>query len=304
MKLLVTGSAPWSGDQLSQIARLGHEIVFIQDERIPLATQGILEEDIEGVICNNLFIFNDIKAFKNLRYIQLISAGYDRVPMSHISNHEIAIFNARGVYSIPIAEFVVNGVLQLYKRSQFFFQNQTNCEWKKHRSILELNSKTICIVGCGNVGVACAKLFSAFNCRILGLDLYPTKINKFEKIYLIEQMNEVLSVSDIVVLTLPLTDQTKYLVGDDWLRAMKQDAILVNVSRGEIIDSDSLIYALNTGKIAGAVLDVFEEEPLNPKSPLWRMSNTIITPHNSFVGEHNQERLFKLVISNLISGNK
>ena len=159
--------------QKKELRNLGHELIYIQDERIPLGKQGIDPKEIEGTICNGVFLYNNISDFKNLQYIQLTSAGFDRVPMDYIRNHNIEIHNAKGVYSIPMAEFALAGVLQIYKESRFFYESQKKMQWKKNRDILELSGKTVCIVGCGSVGTECAKRFQTLGCEIVGIDIYP-----------------------------------------------------------------------------------------------------------------------------------
>jgi phosphoglycerate dehydrogenase-like enzyme len=149
MKLLITGAWKCTSEQLNQIEAMGHSIVFMQNEKDELPCS---YEEVEGVICNGLFLYHSIEKFTSLRYIQLTSAGFDRVPMDYVQAHGIAIYNARGVYSIPMAEFAISGVLQLYKQSRFFYENQKKSIWEKHRDVLELYEKTVCIVGCGSVG--------------------------------------------------------------------------------------------------------------------------------------------------------
>ena len=295
MKLLITGA--WRADeaQLSSIRELGHEVILMPDERgeLPCAA-----EDIEGVICNGLFLYHPIEAFEKLTYIQLTSAGYDRVPMDIVKSRSITIKNARGVYSIPMAEFALCGVLCLYKQSRFFYENQTAARWEKHRDLMELDGKTVCIVGCGSVGTECAERFRGFGCRVIGVDLTPYENPAYEKMLPLAELDAVLSESDITVLTLPLTDETRHLVNANRFARMKQGSVLVNIARGAIVDAHALLTALTT-TLMGAVLDVFEEEPLPPESPLWQHENVILTPHNSFVGEGNNGRLAEVIITNL-----
>lgn len=295
MKLLVTGAWRCTQEQLRELETLGHKIVFMQNESddVPCPC-----EDVEGVICNGLFLHHSIEKFKSLRYIQLTSAGFDRVPMDFVKSHKIEIHNARGVYSIPMAEFAISGVLQLYKQSRFFYENQKANKWEKHRGILELCGQTVCIVGCGNVGTECAKRFSAFGCHVIGVDLFVSENGYYEKIYHLSDLNSCLSRSDIVVLTLPLTDETRHMMNGERFEALKDGAVLVNIARGAIIDEKALTVALDE-RLLGAVLDVFEEEPLCASSPLWGKENAIITPHNSFVGNGNGERLWRVIYGNL-----
>lgn len=297
MKLLITGAISWNQEQKKEIQNIGHEIIYIQDERVPLKEQGISLDEIEGTICNSLFLYNDISVFEKLRYIQLTSVGFDRVPMAYIRAHNIEIHNAKDIYSIPMAEFVIGGVLQIYKQSHYFYSNQQKHKWEKHRDLIELAGKKVCIIGCGNVGTECAKRFSAFGCRIAGIDIYPRKDDNFEQMLEVNCLEPVLRESDIVVLTLPLTNETKYIMNKSRFGTMKSGAVLVNIARGAIVETEAFIQALPN--LGGAVLDVFEDEPLSADSPLWDMENVIITPHNSFVGEKNRERLQKVIIDSL-----
>lgn len=297
MKLLLTGAVSWSEEQINELRNLGNEIIYIQDERIPLSVQGVDVTCIEGVVCNGLFLYNKINDFKKLKYIQLTSAGFDRVPMDYINEHNIEIHNARGVYSIPMAEFAISSVLQLYKQSRLFYENQRSRVWKKYRNVTELYDKKVCIVGCGSVGTECAKRFKAFGCHVIGVDLYPRADENFEKIFSLEDFETVLNECSVVILALPLTDKTKHLMNERKLRALKPETILVNIARGAVLDTDALIKILPN--IGGVVLDVFEEEPLSEDSPLWEMENLIITPHNSFEGEGNRRRLQNLILKNI-----
>ena len=121
MKLLITGAWRCTPEQLNVLRSKGHEITFMQNEMDELPCP---YEEVEGIICNGLFLHHPIEKFTSLRFVQLTSAGFDRMPMDYAKAHTIAVYNARGVYSVPMAEFAVCGVLQLYKQSRFFMQNQ------------------------------------------------------------------------------------------------------------------------------------------------------------------------------------
>lgn len=295
MNLLVTGA--WSDGKncIAELEAMGHTVTFMQYEKDELPCS---YEWVEGVICNGLFLTHPIEKFTNLRYIQLTSAGFDRVDMDYVKSHGIEIHNARGVYSIPMAEFALCGVLQLYKQAAFFRENQKQHLWEKHRGLLELAGKNVLIVGCGSVGNECAKRFKAFECTVTGVDLFPREDSLYSEMLPLDKLDDALKQADIVVLTLPLTEQTRYLINDSKLSLMKDGATLVNIARGAIIDTKALLNHID--RFTGAVLDVFEEEPLNENSPLWDKQNIILTPHNSFVGEGNGERLKEIIVENLI----
>lgn len=295
MNLLVTGAFSCTKEQIEYIESLGHKVIFMQQEKDELPCDYSI---IDGIIGNGIFLYHPIEKFSSLKFIQLTSAGFDRVPMDYVKEKEITIYNARGVYSIPMAEFALTGVLNLYKKMEFFSQNQKHHIWEKNRGIQELFGKNVLIVGAGNVGNECAKRFTAMGCAVFGCDLYPAKTENFFDVLSLDKLNTLLSKADIVVLTLPLTTETKHLFSKAKFESMKYGAVLVNIARGAVINTYDLIEALKTN-LGGAVLDVFETEPLDENSPLWDMENVIITPHNSFVGDGNNERLFKVIIKNL-----
>ncbi len=300
MNLLVTGAFEWTEYELNILKNLGHEVVFMQQEKDDLPCEVAW---VEGIIGNGIFLHHPIDQFTSLRYIQLTSAGFDRVPMDYVGEHKISIFNAKGVYSIPMAEFALCGVLQLFKKSVYFGNKQREHEWQKHRGVTELFGKTVCIVGCGSVGSECAKRFCAFGCNVIGVDVTPYASDYYEQMLPLDKLKSALIQADVIVLTLPLTNETRHIINKDCFLAMKTGSVLVNIARGAVVDTNALISALNS-TLGGAVLDVFDPEPLPVESPLWDRSNVIITPHNSFVGDGNHERMLNLIIDNLERNEK
>lgn len=291
MNLLVTGAWSEAKEHIAEIERMGHSVVFFQQEKeeLPCAY-----EWVEGVICNGLFLHHPISLFTNLRYIQLTSAGYDRVPMKEVEQRQIKIYNARGVYSIPMAEFAVAGVLDLYKDMAQFRKQQERHEWIKNRKIRELAGSKVVIVGCGSVGTECAKRFKAFDCQVIGVDVIVREDLWYDRMVEIGDIDRELSGADVVILTVPLTEETRGLIDERRLGLIGERGILVNIARGGIIDQKAL-EAWN----GSAVLDVFEEEPLEENSSLWEKERIIVTPHNSFVGSGNPKRLNQCIIRNL-----
>lgn len=298
MKILTT--VHWTNALIhfDELRKMGHDPVLLPDETKPLDLDG---SEIDALICNwSFFLYHDIREFPNLQYLQLVSAGFNHVPVDYLKEHGIPWHNARGVYSAPIAEHVLASVLHLYKRIGTFVEQQ-----KKHEYIRwntrELGGKTICIVGCGSVGTEIAKRFAAFDAQVIGCDLYPCENAFYQKIYPLDQLDDLIRKSDILVMTVPLSDETFHMISEKQLMLMKKDAILVNVARGPIVDTNALIPVLQQHKIYGAILDVHEQEPVPEDSVLWDLDNTIITPHNSFLGEHNAIRLWDVIRTNLMA---
>lgn len=296
MNLLVTGAWQQAKDYIPQLERMGHQVYFLQYEKDELPCD---YSWAEGVICNGLFLYHPIERFTSLRYIQVTSAGLDRVPLEYISEKKIELHNARGVYSIPMAEFAIGGVLQLYKQFSFFGRNQEKHIWEKNRHLQELYGKTVCIVGCGSVGTECAKRFQAFGCRVIGIATSNREQLYFDIIKSMDALDEILPEADILILAIPLNDSTVNIISSERIELMKSTAVIVNIARGAVIEQEKLAEALYRRRIWGAVLDVFEDEPLLENSNLWNCPNTILTPHNSFVGENNQERLNNSILSTL-----
>lgn len=295
MNLLITGAWETAKEHFSELEQQGNHIVFMQYEKEKLPCE---YGWVQGVVCNGLFLTHPIENFVNLHYIQLTSAGYDRVPMKYIKDYGIEIHNARGVYSIPMAEFCLGGVLSLYKKFRLFDEMKKQHAWVKNRELFELYQKRVCIVGCGSIGSECAKRFQAFGCDVTGITLHPEKRDYFRQIFGMEYLNQVLKDSEIVVISIALSEQTINLFDEKRMEKMKDGAVLVNLSRGQIVNEKALLHHIN--RFTGALLDVFEEEPLHRASSLWDCENVIITPHISYVGDNNSKRISNVIIENLM----
>lgn len=296
MNLLLTGAFNYTEQQMSKLKKLDCSITFIQDERKKLSIDC---SEFDAVVCNGLFLYTPIEKFKKLKYIQATSVGLDRLPLEYIKNNNITLKTARGVYSIPMAEWCISRILDIYKQSEFFRENQKNKRWEKHRGIIELYGKKATIVGAGDIGTETAKRLKAFGVEVMAVDIVKPSANCYCHYFDISDIQKALSISDIVVITLPLTDDTRNLFNAELLAEMKDGSILINMSRGGIVDEKALALSLETDKLGAAVLDVFESEPLNVDSFLWNVKNLLITPHNSFVSDKNNQRLFEKIYNNL-----
>lgn len=294
-KLLLTGAFSYKNHHIQLLKQLDFDIDFLQTESEPIQAY----EKYNAVICNGLFLHHDIKKFKNLEYIQLTSAGYDRAPIDYIKENNITLNNARGVYSIPIAEHTIMLILEMFRNGALFYENRKNKEWNKNRNAIELYGKNVVIAGCGSIGLEIAKKLNAFNTSIIGLDVYPVDSEYLTACFNISDIYSAAESADVFISAMPYTKESHHIFNAEFFSKMKKSGMFVNVSRGKLVDESALLEALRNGEIKSAALDVFEEEPLPSESVLWDLDNLIITPHNSFVGDGNSDRMFDVIYGNL-----
>lgn len=297
MNLLLTGCFKYTNEQLDSIRMLGYQVYYMESEKydkLPLPA-----EQVDAMVCNYLFTTNDFSEFKNLKLIQLTSAGLDRVPLEQIKDKGCKLFNARGVYSVPMAEWAVGRILEHYKHFRSFNISQQNKLWNKDRGIKEIYGTRSAIIGAGNIGQEVAKRLTAFDSLVTGYDVVLGDRPFFEKINHIDNLSTEIGDYDIVVLSAPYTAETYHIVSQKLLQSLREEAILVNIARGGLVDTDALINILQERSDLYAVLDVFEEEPLSEESPLWTLPNVVMSPHNSFVSNGNNKRMFDVIYSNL-----
>lgn len=296
MRILLTGAFNYLQEQLQTINDLGVEVSFLQQEKDSLPVPA---SSIDAVVCNGLFLYHQLDEFSSLKYIQLTSAGFDRVPLDAIKEKGIIINNARGVYSIPMAEWALGRILEHYKHFGSFNLAQQNKEWNKDRGVKEINGTKAAIIGAGNIGQEVAKRLSIFGSTVTGYDVFLGDRPYFVDVHHVSALPSEIHNFDIVVLTAPLTDETRHMISRSILESMKQDAILVNIARGGLINTEAMIDVLKERPDLFAALDVFEEEPLNPGSLLWSLPNVVVSPHNSFVSNGNNDRMFSVIYNNL-----
>lgn len=234
----------------------------------------------------------------NLRWIQALSSGVDFLDLEAIEAHGVALTNAAGVHAEPIAEQVLGSLLTFERGIHTGIQQQQEGVWQRY-SGGEIRGKTLGVVGLGAIGSRAAEYAQAFGMTVVGTKRDPdTAPETVDEVYSPDGLFEVLGRSDYVLLSCPLTPETRGLVGREELGTMKGDAVLVNVARGEVVDEEALIYALQQGGIRGAALDVFEEEPLPPESPLWDLPNVVVTPHMAGSTPHKFERIAEIFAAN------
>ncbi len=235
-----------------------------------------------------------------LRWLQLTSAGLDRAARSGLLESDIMVTSASGLHATPIGEYVLAVMLMFCKQAHTFVRAQDRKEWIRFMP-QELYGKTVGVVGMGHIGTEVARLSKAFGCRVLAIRRSVTERTDSELAELMppSELPALLAESDFVVLAMPLTEETRHLIGEAELQTMKSTAVLINIARGPVVDQDALIQALKSGEIAGAGLDVFDPEPLSPDSELWDMENVIMSPHISGGTEIYNERATGIFCDNL-----
>lgn len=240
---------------------------------------------------------------RNLRWLQQWGAGADwlmRYPEA--VEMDFLLTNASGVHAIPISEHIFAYLLARARGLCRAVRAQERHEWVHHSQhrVFELAGKTLLLVGVGAIGERTALLAEAFGMRVLGVRRDPSAgAPGVEAMFGPDQVLQLLPEADFVVLTIPMTHETRGLIGERELRAMKPTAFIINIGRGGTIQEQVLIRALQEGWIAGAGLDVFETEPLPADSPLWDMENVIITSHYSGLTPHYHERAMDIFLDNL-----
>lgn len=236
-----------------------------------------------------------------LKWIQLTSAGADRLLNSGFIEAGVTVTTVSGLHATPISEFVLSAILMFAKGAPQTMRAQLKHEWARFAP-RELSGKTVGIVGLGHIGAEVGRLAKAFGCRVIATKRSATEVHRglyADEIMPASELHRLLGESDFVVLSVPLTQATRGMIGEAELRTMKPTAVLVNIARGPVTVEADLIRALREGWIAGAALDVFEHEPLPPASPLWDMENVILTPHISGGTEIYNQRAVAIFADNL-----
>lgn len=257
----------------------------------------------------------------NLKWIQFKSAGVDR-HLNHplLKGQQVLVTSMSGIITGQIAEYVLMALLAFGQQLPKIIRYQSDHRWpepaEKWQEFMpiELRHSTVGILGYGSIGRQVARLLQPFGAKVLAAKkdvLHPEDHGYikegmgdphgdfFHRLYPIEALHSFLSESDFVVVSLPLTDDTRHILDETAFKAMKETAYLVNVGRGELVDEEALIEALVEKQIAGAALDVFEKEPLPEDSPLWDMENVIISPHISGLSHHLRDETLDLFVENI-----
>jgi phosphoglycerate dehydrogenase-like enzyme len=241
-----------------------------------------------------------------LKWVHTSAVAVETLCLPELFARGIAVSNTRGVQAVPIAEHVMAVVLSLAKQIPFVVENQRQSRWAQNEFMGErlpwlLHGRTLGLVGVGTIGSEIARRAEAFGMRVIALRRRPAYgvIGHVQRVYGRDHLDEFLGQCQVLVIAAPLTPETEGLLGARQFAQLPAGAVVVNVGRARIIDTDALIAALKSGHLGGASLDVFPQEPLPSDHPLWTTPNVILTPHTSGFRQGHWEDVVELYAENI-----
>ena len=254
--------------------------------------------------CEALFTFSDllkpdwVRDADNIRWIQVLGAGLDGIIDNPDLGDGITVSSMKGVLAPQVSEHALMLMLSLSRKLPKSVLNQSVHEWERWPSSL-LQNKTVGILGVGGIAEALAKRCKAFGMVVVGLTSSPRQLTNFDRVVRRSELLEVVAEFDHLVVLVPLSDETRGLVDKRVFAAMKPSAFLINVARGGVVDEKVLVEALDTGEIAGAGVDVFEQEPLPADSPLWTQTRLLLTPHLAGFSDVHVDQTLPILTHNI-----
>lgn len=294
-KVLIYYHIPEYVDRFQRLLREGREdiqlLVCKNKEQI---NQVIDKGDI--IFSGYTFPVDLISKAGNLKWIQSMSAGVENYARSKLIPPNVIITKIKGIFGPIMSEYVVGYILAITQNMKKVFHNQKKRHWQPF-VVDSIRHKTVGVMGLGSVGAYIAYQVYLMGAVVIALEEQEKRLPYVSQEYPVTEIEEFLGRSDFVVVTVPLTDATESTIGEKEFKMMKKSAYLINVSRGPLVQERALLKALKQGSIAGAVLDVFNEEPLPKDHELWNLDNVVITPHIS--GPDIPEEIAKLFLENL-----
>ncbi|TCR64125.1 D-2-hydroxyacid dehydrogenase [Bosea sp. BK604] len=260
--------------------------------------------EADVIVVSGLWRNELIAACPKLRFVQSISAGTDQFDKPAFASAGLRLASAQGGNERAVAEHAMALILGLTRQIHLCRDNQSAKFWRpmigdRGKREDELGGKTLVIVGLGRIGLRLAALASAFGIRVVGVRRQPRKEPNVDVVVTPDHLHEVLAEADLVALTCPLTPETEGLIGKAALAAMKPGSFLINVARGKVVDEQALFGALTSGRVAGAGLDCFHDEPLPADSPFWALPNLIVTPHSAGETRAYETNVVDILLDNL-----
>ncbi|WP_276280525.1 D-2-hydroxyacid dehydrogenase [Halorussus caseinilyticus] len=253
--------------------------------------------------CDAVVTFGYSETFldADLKWVHSIQAGYDRFPLDAFEDEGVVLTNSTGIHDASVGEFAVGLMLSFARRLYAYVRSQQSHEWASPAwdEPFTLDGERLCVVGLGTLGQGIAERADALGMEVVGVRRSGDPTPHTEEVFTPDDLGEAVADAKFVALAVPLTDETEGLFGAAEFAAMREDAYLLNVARGSVVVQDELVAALRGDEIAGAGLDVFEEEPLPEDSPLWEMEEVIVTPHRAAAERDYFRHIAELVRENV-----
>ncbi len=247
--------------------------------------------------------FSSVRKAPNLKWLHVFNVGVDHPIYTEMLNRGVRLTTSTGTTAEPIAQTALTGMLMLSRDFPHWLSEQRAQRWTPVRlqdSPRDLKEQTVLVYGLGEIGKEFARLAKALGMQVIGVRRSERKPgDPVDELHAPDQLDKLLPRADWLMLACPLTPETRKLMSAARLSLLPKGAHILNIARGEVIDEAAMIAALQSGHIAGAYLDVFEQEPLPAASPLWSMPNVIVTPHNSTSSRGNERRVFDAFTHNL-----
>ena len=233
-----------------------------------------------------------------LKWIQALGTGVDNIVDLPSLGKGVVVTNIRGIHGAPVSEAAIAYMLSLARDMPASVHAQDRSEWRRHPSQL-LAKKTVGILGVGLIAEYLAPICKALDMTVIGITGTPRETKGFDRMVARDKLTEIAPELDFLVALIPLSEETRNIVGRAAFEAMKKSSFLVNLARGGVVDEPALIEALNAGEIAGAALDVFSQEPLPPDNPLWTTKNVTIFSHLGGYSQGYEERAMPTIAHNM-----
>jgi len=286
--------------------RIGREtgedlLIYPSLDQIPQS----VADDAEIILTfgNNLTDSNpapvNISRFPKLKWIQMLSAGIEDLPLQEVCERGIAVTNVSGIHVAPMSEYVLMCMLHFEKDMERYRTLKQQKKYDRTKLVGELSGREALLYGTGTIGQAVARVLSFFQVRVFGVNTSGRPVDPFVETYSLKQAQQKIGTADYVISLLPSTSLTRGFFSRKTLQLMKEDGVFISLGRGDVVDENAVVAMIREGKLKGAAFDVFQKEPLPPDSPLWDCENLIVTPHMSAKSVYYIDRCIDIFIRNI-----
>jgi phosphoglycerate dehydrogenase-like enzyme len=298
------------GSDLARIAReAGLDLVALPEDPEARLPEDVVSQIEVALFSSDVFpdfsrqFFSAVRKAPALRWLHVFNVGVDHPIYTEMLARGVRLTTSAGSTAEPIAQTAIAALIMLARNFPRWLNAQREHRWDPMRTPEfppDLKGQTAVIVGLGHIGKEIARLAQLLGLKVVGVRRSP-KVpgDPVDEMHTPDGLPDVVTTADWLILACPLTDETRGLIDAAMLARLPKTARLINVGRGEVVDEPALIEALQAGRLAGAYLDVFQQEPLPPDSPLWDLPNVLITPHSSAVASGNHQRVYDIFVRNL-----